>query len=66
MNNLMNENQNPFLKEYDTLHHTVPFHLIKTEHYEPAILKGIEEHDREIEAIINNPESPTFDNTIVA
>lgn len=62
----MNENQNPFLKEYDTLHHTVPFHLIKTEHYEPAILKGIEEHDREIEAIINNPESPTFDNTIVA
>ena len=62
----MNENQNPFLKEYDTLHHTVPFHLIKTEHYEPAILKGIEDHDREIKAIINNPESPTFDNTIAA
>ena len=66
MNNSMNENQNPFLKAYDTLHHTVPFHLIKTEHYEPAILKGIEDHDREIDAIINNPETPTFDNTIIA
>ena len=62
----MIENNNPFLQTYDTIHHTVPFHLIKTEHYEPAIKEGIEEHTREIEAIVNNPDEPTFDNTIVA
>ena len=62
----MKENNNPFLQPYDTLHQTVPFHLIKTEHYEPAIKQGMEEHDREIDAIINNPEPPTFNNTIVA
>jgi peptidyl-dipeptidase Dcp len=58
--------QNPLLATYHTPYHTVPFHLIKTEHYEPAILKGMEMHNEEIEAIINNPEQPTFHNTIVA
>lgn len=58
--------QNPLLATYHTPYHTAPFHLIKTEHYEPAILKGMEMHNEEIEAIINNPEQPTFRNTIVA
>ena len=58
--------QNPLLATYHTPYHTAPFHLIKTEHYEPAILKGMEMHNEEIEAIINNPEQPTFHNTIVA
>ena len=58
----MDPMQNPLLATY----HTAPFHLIKTEHYEPAILKGMEMHNEEIEAIINNPEQPTFHNTIVA
>ena len=62
----MTEYQNPFLTAYHTPHQTVPFHLIKVEHYEPAIHQGMEEHNREIDAIINNPEEPTFDNTIVA
>ncbi len=62
----MNENQNPFLSEYHTPHQTVPFHLIRTEHFEPAILQGMEEHDREIAAIIANPDEPTFENTIEA
>ena len=62
----MTENQNPFLTAYNTPHETIPFHLIKTEHFEPAVLVGMEEQNREIEEIINNPETPTFTNTIVA
>ena len=62
----MTEYQNPFLTAYHTPHQTVPFHLIKVEHYEPAIHQGMEEHNREIDAIINNPEEPTFENTIVS
>ena len=62
----MDPMQNPLLATYHTPYHTVPFHLIKTKHYEPAILKGMEMHNEEIEAIINNPEQPTFHNTIVA
>ena len=62
----MTENQNPFLTAYNTPHETIPFHLIKTEHFEPAVLEGMEEQNREIEEIINNPETPTFTNTIVA
>lgn len=58
--------QNPFFAETETPHGTIPFHLIKTEHYEPAIKQAMEEHDREIEAITHNPEAPTFENTIVA
>ena len=62
----MNQDINPLLSENHTLHGTMPFHLIKTEHYEPAILKGMEIHNQEIEAIINQTDAPTFANTIVA
>ena len=58
--------QNPFFEKYNTPHQTVPFDKIKNEHYEPAMLEGIKLHEAEIEAIINNPEAPTFANTIVA
>jgi len=64
--NIMTDIQNPFFAETGSPHQTVPFHLIRTEHYEPAINQAMEEHDREIEAIIHNPEAPTFGNTIVA
>ncbi len=57
--------QNPFFESYSTPHGTIPFDKIKTEHYEPAIREGISRHNAEIEAIINNPEAPTFANTIV-
>lgn len=57
---------NPFFKTYDTPHHTVPFQLIKLEDYEPAIREGIRREDEEIQAIIQNPEEATFENTIVA
>ncbi|MBQ8521743.1 MAG: M3 family metallopeptidase [Bacteroides sp.] len=62
----MTETQNPFLTAYHTPHHTAPFDQIRLKHYEPAIEKGMEEQNREIEAIVNNPEAPTFENTIVA
>ncbi len=58
--------QNPLLKEWDAPFGIAPFEEIKAEHYKPALLKSMEEHSAEIEAIINNPEEPTFENTIVA
>lgn len=57
---------NPLLNVYDTPHGAAPFHLIKTEHFEPAILHAMKEHDEQVEAIIQNPEEPTFGNTIEA
>lgn len=57
--------QNPFMEVYDTPHGTTPFERIKTEHYEPALREGIRRQNAEIEAIVNNPEEPTFANTIV-
>lgn len=62
----MTNTMNPFLTEYHTPYHTTPFHLIRMEHYEPAMLQGMEEHNKEIEAIIQNPDEPSFSNTIVA
>ena len=58
--------QNPFFERYNTPHETVPFDKIKTEHYEPAIREGIRQQAAEIDAIVNNPEAPTFANTILA
>ncbi len=62
----MNLDNNPFLTDYPTLHGTVPFHLIKTEHFEPALRQGMEKHNEEIAAIVNQPAAPDFANTIVA
>ena len=62
----MTNNLNPFLTTYQTPYQTTPFHLIRTEHYEPAIQVGMEEQNKEIDEIIHNPASPTFANTIVA
>ena len=58
--------QNPFLAEIPTLHDTIPFHLIRTEHFEPAIQQGMEKQNQEIEAIIHQTDEPDFENTIVA
>lgn len=57
---------NPFMTEYTTQFNIPPFDQIKTEHYLPALKAGIAEQNKEIEAIINNPEAPTFENTILA
>ena len=57
---------NPFLSEYQTPEGVPPFDQIKLEHYEPAFMKGIEEQNARIQAIIDNAEAPTFENVIVA
>ena len=57
---------NPFFTEYTTPFGVPPFDQIEVAHYKPALLKGMEEHAKEVEAIVSNPEEPTFENTIVA
>ncbi len=60
-----NTRQNPFFSEdYGTPHNTAPFTSIRLEDYEPAFMEGIRRDDEMNEQIINNPEEPTFDNTI--
>ena len=56
---------NPFFLNYDTPHETVPFGDIRLEDYEEAFMEGIRREDEEIENSINNPEEPTFENTIL-
>jgi peptidyl-dipeptidase Dcp len=56
---------NPFFLNYDTPHETVPFGDIRLEDYEEAFMEGIRREDEEIENNINNPEEPTFENTIL-
>ncbi len=60
------DNMNPFFSKYDTPFNVPPFEQIKPEHYMPAIDKAMAEHKAEVEAIINNKEAATFENTIVA
>lgn len=57
---------NPLLQEFDTPYQSVPFSKIKTEHFLPAFETAIEMSKKDIEKICNNPEAPTFENTIVA
>ena len=59
------ERVNPFFLPYDTPHDTVPFDRITLADYEEAMMEGIRRDDEEIEKIINNPDEPTFDNTII-
>ena len=58
--------QNPFFQSYGTPHDTAPFDRISIEDYEEAMLEGIRRDEEQIEKIINNPEKPTFDNTIIS
>ena len=58
--------ENPLLQPYHTLHDATPFDRIRLEDYEPAIRKGMEAEDAEIKQIIENPEAPTFANTVLA
>jgi Zn-dependent oligopeptidase len=51
---------------FNTKHNTAPFSQIKIEDYFPAFQEGIALAKAEIDAIVNNPEAPTFENTIVA
>ena len=57
--------KNPFFEPYNTPHNTVPFDRIAFDDYEEAFMEGIRRDDEEIEKTVNNPEEPTFENTIV-
>ena len=61
----MSEHKNPFLEPYGTPHDTVPFNRIRLEDFEEAFIEGIRRDNEQIEKTINNPEKPTFDNTII-
>ena len=57
---------NPLLSEFDTPHKIAPFAEITIDNYREGMLLGMEEQKKEIEAITNNSEAPTFENTVVA
>lgn len=52
------------MEPYETLHDTVPFDKIKFEHYEEAFMEGIRRDNESIAKIVENPDTPTFRNTI--
>lgn len=58
--------ENPFFVEWDTPFGVPPFDKITNEHFLPAYEEALKQHKAEIEAIINNPDTPTFENTLVA
>ncbi|MDH3924981.1 MAG: M3 family metallopeptidase [Xanthomonadales bacterium] len=60
------ENDNPFFTEWDTPYGIPPFDQIRDEHYKPAFEAGIEQQRIDVAAIRDNPEAPTFENTIEA
>ena len=62
-------NQTPtniFLQEWDTPYGTAPFSKITTDQYLPAFKAGLQEQKANVEAIVKNPDAPTFENTILA
>ncbi len=63
---IMAQAENPFFKEFDTLHGTAPFESINNSQYEEAIDRGIKLAEQEIDAIVKQRSRPTFENTIVA
>lgn len=63
--NQQDNRRNPFFAHpYETPHDTAPFDQIRLEDYEPAFMEGIRQDDELTDTIVNNPEPPTFDNTI--
>lgn len=52
------------MEPYETLHDTVSFDKIKFEHYEEAFMEGIRRDNESIAKIVENPDTPTFRNTI--
>lgn len=62
----MSSAENPFFKEFDTPHATVPFNIVTNSQYEEAIDRGIRIAQQEIESICSQRSVPDFENTIVA
>lgn len=60
------QKENPLLSKFSTPFQVPPFDKIEEEHYLPAFKEGMKQEQEEIEAIVDNPETPTFENTIEA
>ena len=60
------QNKNPFLQEWDTPYGVPPFDKISMTDYIPAIKAGIKQQEKELQAILDNRETPTFQNTVAA
>lgn len=58
--------KNPLLEKFDTPHQTPPFRRIALKHYMPAFEEGIAQLRTEVDAIVNDPQPPTFENTVEA
>ena len=57
---------NPFLEEWNTPYGIPPYDEIQLSDYIPAVTAGIEQQKKELDAILANPDAPTFDNTVAA
>ena len=57
---------NPFLEEWNTPYGIPPFDDIQLSDYIPAVTAGIEQQKKELDAILANPDAPTFENTVAA
>lgn len=57
---------NPLLEQPNTPFGVPAFDKVKIEHYLPAFEEAIRQNKAEIDAIVNNEDAPTFENTIVA
>jgi peptidyl-dipeptidase Dcp len=60
------QEENPFFSDFNTPFGVPPFDKITNAHFTPAIEEGILLQEQEIQAIVNTPEPPTFENTILA
>ncbi len=60
------QTKNPFLEEWKTPYGIPPFDKITLADYIPAVKAGIEQQEKELQAILDNPDAPTFKNTIEA
>ena len=58
--------ENPFLTEWNTPYGIPDFNAVEESHYLPAVEAGIAQQQAEIDAIIANPEAPTFENVVAA
>ena len=56
---------NPFFEPYNTPHDVPPFDRIRLEHFEEAFMEGIRREKEQIDKTVNDPDRPTFDNTII-
>jgi len=58
--------KNPFLAPYTTPYQIPPFGDIAYTDYMPALKQGLAEFEANVKAIVDNPDTPTFDNTVLA